>query len=308
LAVGLPALIIPVTILQFKGAGRWILVGATAASGFWLAVLVAVLFSGAAGLVMAIASEERTADTLRLLTRKGWRIVNGLRLRGDADIDHIAVGPAGVLVLETKWVSEPWPLEAPAKPFLADSLKRWAEQAKVGQWAVRNHFRGRLGDAPVLTVLVVWTSDTFQKGHDWFDYDGVTVVPGLALGRWLQTLDASRVAADRVRTIWLGLERHAKSRDAKDEERRGPPAPTLVVLLRRLVVEPYVGFMALFYVVGIVVRFRHMALFIITLAVSLVAGMAARRRRRLRPAATGWLAGWATVIVLSGIAIVVNLA
>src|SRR5579859_5197607 len=98
--VGPTAVLSPLAIVE-HGTARGALLGAGAVSGVWLAVLVTLLCSGAAASVMAAAAEEWTAVDLRRLRRRGWRLVNGLQLRDQADIDHIAVGPAGVLVVET---------------------------------------------------------------------------------------------------------------------------------------------------------------------------------------------------------------
>ncbi|HEX2273179.1 MAG TPA: nuclease-related domain-containing protein [Acidimicrobiales bacterium] len=306
-AIGLPALLTPLTILQYSGPARWFLIGITWASGLWLAVLFTVLFSGAARLIMAIESEERTAEALRQLRRKGWRSVSGLRVRGDADIDHIAVGPAGVFVLETKSVSEPWPLQTPPKPFLAERVQQWHAQINASQRALTHHFKRALEHAPVRPVLVIWPPDGPEEAWDWFDHQGVTVVRGAVLSRWLKTLGGPRLTPEHVRRIWLALERHARSRDAKDEERLGPPAPTLVDLSRRFLVEPYLGFTSFLYLVGVAMWSDRVPLVIAAFLVALVGGLALRRRRRLRPAATGWLTGWATFMALGAIHIASNL-
>lgn len=302
LAVGLPALMTPITVLQFEGPGRWILIGATFASGVWLAVLVTVLATGVAGLVMGIQAEERTGSALRLLTRRGWRVVNGLRLRWDADIDHIAVGPAGVLVVETKWSSEPWSPGMPCKPFLAQRLREWAKQARAGRSLVEKHFNRDLGGAPARAVLVIWTPDGSDQGRDWIVHDGVAMVRLSAFSRWLDTLDASVASPEQVRTVWSALERHARSRDAMDEKRFGLPPPTLTLLFRRWVLEPYGGLLAFFYVVAIAGKLRNALVFVVVLAGAAVGGVVARRSRRLRFAATGWLVGWAILVVLVGVA------
>jgi hypothetical protein len=45
--------------------------------------------------------EKRTAKALRLLTRRGWTLVNDIQTKR-GNIDHILAGPAGVFLLETK--------------------------------------------------------------------------------------------------------------------------------------------------------------------------------------------------------------
>lgn len=53
----------------------------------------------------AAIAESSTSSEVRKLRRKGWRIIDNLPLDG-FDIDHISVGPGGVIVMETKWTSD----------------------------------------------------------------------------------------------------------------------------------------------------------------------------------------------------------
>jgi len=65
-----------------------------------------LLRSGAASLAMGEAGETRTAEELRRLHRRGWRVINRVVL-GWGDIDHVALGP-GRVVIETKWAADSW--------------------------------------------------------------------------------------------------------------------------------------------------------------------------------------------------------
>lgn len=51
---------------------------------------------------MGREAEEQTATVLRKLEKAGWRIFHNVRFERH-DVDHVAVGRGGVLVLETKW-------------------------------------------------------------------------------------------------------------------------------------------------------------------------------------------------------------
>jgi len=48
------------------------------------------------------AGERRTERVLRPLQRVGWTVTHDLDLPGAGNIDHLAVGPAGVFVLDSK--------------------------------------------------------------------------------------------------------------------------------------------------------------------------------------------------------------
>src|SRR5690606_9757041 len=85
--------------------------------------------------VNGAGGEEMTAAELRRCTRLGWRSVHNVVLEA-GDIDHIAVGPGGVVVIETKnpdagwdWlhrngVHEPWVRQAKRAALRASALIR----------------------------------------------------------------------------------------------------------------------------------------------------------------------------------------
>src|SRR5205085_1067253 len=98
----LPALV----VLAVPMAGRQFLSGALVASGAWSVSLLVHTMSGAASAAMGATAEQWTADDLRSLRRAGWRLTHGVRLRASRDIDHVALGPGGLLVVETKWSSD----------------------------------------------------------------------------------------------------------------------------------------------------------------------------------------------------------
>jgi hypothetical protein len=53
----------------------------------------------------AAIAESNTSSEVRKLHRKGWRVIDNLPF-DKFDVDHIAIGPGGVVVLETKWTSD----------------------------------------------------------------------------------------------------------------------------------------------------------------------------------------------------------
>ena len=48
------------------------------------------------------AGERRTERVLGPLARVGWTITHDLELPGGGNVDHLAVGPPGVFVLDSK--------------------------------------------------------------------------------------------------------------------------------------------------------------------------------------------------------------
>ena len=147
--VATPATTAPLALLH-TGAVRWAIAGASVASGVSLAVLHLVLYAGAAPKVMGIAAEEMTVDALQSVRRRGWRYVSGVRLGNE--IDHVAVGPPGVLVIETKWSADPWPVGVRGgSRFLGASLPGHLAQTRDNARQVRLHsyFKKVIAGAPV---------------------------------------------------------------------------------------------------------------------------------------------------------------
>ena len=66
----------------------------------WLLWHQVVVESGSSTRDMGALAEQWTSNELRLLRDRGWRVINHVVLR-HWDIDHVAVGPGGVLVVQT---------------------------------------------------------------------------------------------------------------------------------------------------------------------------------------------------------------
>lgn len=54
---------------------------------------------------MAAFAEDQTSRDIRQLRNEGWRVIDNIPFDG-LDVDHVAIGPGGVVVLETKWTSQ----------------------------------------------------------------------------------------------------------------------------------------------------------------------------------------------------------
>jgi hypothetical protein len=153
--------------------------------------------------------ERHTARVMRRLRRKGWRCVHDQQIdRGNRD--HVAVGPAGVFLLETKrphgevvvqedgpWVHRIDDPDAPSYPMPElEGRVRWQASrlsAELGQ---------ATGSRPwVHAVVVIWAPFPQRV----VERDRVTYVHGDELKGWLEArpavLEGERLArlADAVR-------------------------------------------------------------------------------------------------------------
>lgn len=196
-------------------ARGFLLGAATAGLGGALTVWV-MQVTGTAPTMMGDLAEQWTASELRPLRRRGWRLVNHVRLRR-WDIDHVLVGPGGAFAVETKWSARPWVLQPPDERVLqavrqargnAEDLRRWAE------------FR-RAGAPPVQPVVMLWGagSGQLQTPPGGLHIEGTTVVAGPAAFRWRDSLPDSQVlSAVQVKAVWQSLDRHTRMRDQRDPE------------------------------------------------------------------------------------------
>ena len=90
------------------GWARGLFVGALIATWIWMLVLVTWQLSGVGYLQQAELAELWTVQELRPLTKsESWRLINHVLFRR-WDIDHVLIGPAGVVVIETKGGASDW--------------------------------------------------------------------------------------------------------------------------------------------------------------------------------------------------------
>jgi hypothetical protein len=110
------------------------------------------------------------------------------------DVDHVAIGPAGVLVIETKSSSADWDwLERQEIP------KRWAQQATQGAFRVRHLIRQRAGEqVDTIPILAMWVSDQPEGARS---VHGVTGVRGKDLAGVVRSLTGPALTPDQIERI-----------------------------------------------------------------------------------------------------------
>lgn len=170
----------------FFTAGGW--VGASLMVGLLLAELLdgrtRQLLSGAAG-------EANTARAIRQLRSEGWTSVHNLRFEA-GDVDHVAIGPGGVVVIETKSRDADWEwLYGTVYPA------QWSRQAREGAFRVAHFVKQTSGlRVTPLAAVVLWARGGPDRTES---VDGVPHLSGHALADHLRslppTLDPHQVAA-----------------------------------------------------------------------------------------------------------------
>lgn len=136
------------------------------------------------------AGEEAVARTLRRLGDE-WVVLHDLPIGGNgANVDHVAIGPGGVFTMNTKNLgSKVW---VGGDTFLCNGHR------KPYVHAARHEARrtARLLGVPVHGVIVVLAHDVTVKAQP----DGVTVVEGVRIRRWLAARPAV-LPADEVKRL-----------------------------------------------------------------------------------------------------------
>ena len=182
--------------------------------------IFAMQYTNTAPIMMGEQAEQWTAQELRRLTRRGWRLVNHFALRSD-DIDHVVVGPGGAFAVETKWNGSSW-----RSDYGLARLHEAIAQASDNQRALRLWHPFKSLEVPVSAVVVLWGRGLSKwSAQDQVRLiDGVHVVVGPALRRWLERPDADVLTAAQVDAAWAAMETQVSRRDPIDAELH--PVPT----------------------------------------------------------------------------------
>lgn len=268
---------------------RWLFLGAFGISGIWLVTVFVIIWTGIGNPLMGLEGENRTAVILRKFQRHGWQLVNGLRLRGDWDIDHVLVGPAGVLVFESKWSHKLWPTDDHDSTFMAGRLEDATRQVNRNCVQFKSFFKKELVGVTVTPVCVLWSNFYESDAPASFQTDGVVVVPGPALETWMESLTSRWLDPERIEQLSNVLALQVAIRDKGNSEKPDAPLPTMGTLFKRDVLAPLLGFIVALY--GFAFISQHHTLWLQGIAFMLftVIGYLLTRKEALRRFGQGWL-------------------
>jgi hypothetical protein len=189
------------------------MIGGFVASAAWWTYTFMLATIGISPQHSGIAGEQWTADTLRPLRRSGWFLVNHVMLEHE-DVDHVLLGPGGFFAIETKYRSD-W---AEAAPHLGSMVGQSRRSARGVASRLRTH------PSSVRAVVVAWGRGASTQFPEVTERDGVTVLSGSQLWRYLDSLPAV-VPPDEVLTAAAWLDDYVRNRDI-GEERHAQARPT----------------------------------------------------------------------------------
>jgi hypothetical protein len=254
----------------------------------------AVQVTGTAQTMMGDLGEQWTAQELRRLGRRGWRLVNHVALGAD-DIDHVLIGPGGAFAVETKWSASPWQ-SGPGQARQREAAAQARRNARsLGLW---HPFKS--SHCSVEPVVVLWGQGvsawpTEQRVRV---VDGVSVVIGPELRHWVADRCAAPLAPEQVRSAWAALNEHMLRRDPVDETKQ-PLPPSLAQWGARAGLGVGCAVAALL-VFNAVLQWTDSA--VLTAGAAIALATAVILPIRQRPVRALWLAvsGWtATLAILS---------
>lgn len=198
-------------------------------AGAWLAGLIAALWfvvflgSGTAAMAIGADAERWTARELRACRGLGWWTASHVEFSG-YDVDHVVLGPSGVVVVETKWTSEERLLDREGS--LNGAVTQVLRNARtVGLWIAGRNWQER-----VHPVLVYWGPRLGEElraaPHT---VDGVTVMAGDQLADWIESLPEMRVGERELDEMREKIEEYVPRRDTKTKRDPYPSALECVV-------------------------------------------------------------------------------
>jgi hypothetical protein len=143
-------LIVVLALLEPSDFARGLLLGAGLATIGCGLCFVVLLHHGSYTWRRGADAEELTAE---LLMRRlpSWTVVHSLLLNS-ADIDHIAVGPGGVIAVETKWTSSEWENQHGRRSKYVAALA----QARRSAERLERFLASKGSAVDVQAMLVVW--------------------------------------------------------------------------------------------------------------------------------------------------------
>lgn len=265
--------------------------GFAIAAAFWIVLTV----SGASNLLMGIVAEEWTIQDLQRL-RPRWNLANGFRLSHD-DIDHILLNESAAWVFETKWIGQPW-----EGSWYSDfALRRALEQCQRNRKRFQGHFTRWIPPESIHAAVIVWSPPADPGAPEPWSDDGITVVPGVHLRRWLDSVVANSRGHLDLEGAWAEVRSHSiKREDYEASHGHARPSSFQAVLIRSIV-APSALFLAAAYVPLALAASRIAPLpgSLAALEVGVAVASFTRIRRSWRASVAAWALGATAALIIA---------
>ena len=181
--------------------------GVLAGALVWMVVLVFLAFTGSIWQLAGAWGEDNTRDELKHAARQShiWGSIHNIEL-ANGDIDHLVITAGGVIAIDSKWhVSSRDP------SGLTDDVRRATAAAAKAKSVLRSLKR----PMDVRPVVVIWGAGQHDVPEGGGQVEGVDVVAGKDLRRWLRDLDSGDLQRDQARVLLANLNRFKRRVDPK---------------------------------------------------------------------------------------------
>lgn len=268
------------------------LVGVLSAMAIWIGQA-----SGTAPSLTGDLGEQWTAHELRKLRRHGWVVVTHVSLRM-RDIDHLLIGPGGVIAVQAKWSATAWtwhPIDqrifdtARQAQALARDLSSWDELRSLGVRAVDS-------------AVFLWGPGA-HKVPCGAAIEETAVVTRRTATWWRRGLGHDRLSPEQVERAWRAVDTLCRSRERSAAQSTTMPASPGEWLARMVfaVVAVCAGVLAITSLVATDLQWAlSLAWWLLILAVSL----AASRLGGVRYLGAAWVVGLGAVGLLAAATVV----
>ena len=186
------------------------ILGAAVTATIFVLVGLTVVFSGGVNWMVGAQAERWTDEVLRRLGPE-WKIAHNLEFtEGDppdtweVDVDHVAVGPGGVLVVESKYSSDPVDLDAEK---LTPHVRKAANQVAGNARRVRSLFADMPAPPAVTSLVIFWGFRvTTPKSPIRLCGRQTHMVMGADADRWLSTFSGNKLEPESAQEAWRRIE------------------------------------------------------------------------------------------------------
>lgn len=285
---------------------RGVFVGTSASFAICTVTYMILALSGTVATGMGATAEIWTASELRPLRKHGWTIINGVPLEG-RDVDHVLVGPGGVIVVESKWSAGGWQTDPP-DPHVRHAI----EQASRNARSLRLWHGVKATGVPVRSAVLLWGGTrpgAPDRSREPVRLGDTSVAYGLhAIRSWVKATAASEpsVMGDAdIDQVWRALDKIVRDRERVDNAAAPPLSLDRVVWTAVATMVVFVA--AVLGSVELLVLSRSWWVWAAGSLTLLAACLVLRRWPLLRVPATGGVAGLAVGAVTASISGIVAL-
>lgn len=191
-------------------------IGVLATASLFVLGGIVIVLSGGVNWIIGARAEQWTDEVLRQLGPE-WQIAHNLAFTEgtppdtwEVDVDHVAVGPGGVFVVESKYSSVPVDLDSER---LAKRVRQDAEQASRSAQRVRRLVSDMPVQPPVIPLLVYWGFRVKSPQEPIRRLGRVHVVMGADADRWRSALGGTLPLDPAVvQAIWQRIQQHKAAR------------------------------------------------------------------------------------------------